>query len=93
MGNIKRFEIDMLDVKAIEVFRGPQGTLYGRNTIGGVINVYNYTPFDYQGTKVRLRYGNYNTIKAQASHYSLLSEQFGFNVSGYYEHCDGDDVI
>ena len=86
---LSAFNADMLDVKAIEVFRGPQGTLYGRNTIGGVINVYNYTPFDYQGTKVRLRYGNYNTVKAQASHYSLLSDQFGFNVSGYYEHCNG----
>ena len=86
---ISAFNTDMLDVKAIEVFRGPQGTLYGRNTIGGVINVYNYTPFDYQGTKVRLRYGNYNTVKAQASHYALLNEQFGFNLSGYYEHSDG----
>ena len=47
---LSAFNADMLDVKAIEVFRGPQGTLYGRNTIGGVINVYNYTPFDYQGT-------------------------------------------
>ena len=86
---LSAFNTDMLDVKAIEVFRGPQGTLYGRNTIGGVINVYNYTPFDYQGTKVRLRYGNYNTVKAQASHYALLNEQFGFNLSGYYEHSDG----
>ena len=86
---ISAFNTDMLDVKAIEVLRGPQGTLYGRNTIGGVINVYNYTPFDYQGTKVRLRYGNYNTVKAQASHYALLNEQFGFNLSGYYEHSDG----
>ena len=86
---LSAFNTDMLDVKAIEVSRGPQGTLYGRNTIGGVINVYNYTPFDYQGTKVRLRYGNYNTIKAQASHYALINDRFGFNVSGYYEHCDG----
>lgn len=86
---ISAFDTDMLDVKAIEVFRGPQGTLHGRNTIGGVINVYNYTPFEYQGTKVRLRYGNYNTIKAQASHYALLSDQLGLNASGYYEHRDG----
>lgn len=86
---LSAFNTDMLDVKAIEVFRGPQGTLYGRNTIGGVINVYNYTPFDYQGTKVRLRYGNYNTVKAQASHYALLNEQLGLNLSGYYEHSDG----
>jgi len=39
------FNSDMLDVTAIEVFRGPQGTLYGRNTIGGVINVHTRSPF------------------------------------------------
>jgi len=86
---LSAFDTDMLDVKAIEVFRGPQGTLHGRNTIGGVINVYNYTPFEYQGTKIRLRYGNYNTIKAQASHYAMLTDQLGINASGYYEHRDG----
>lgn len=86
---ISAFDTDMLDVKSIEVYRGPQGTLYGRNTIGGVINVYNYSPFDYQGTKVRLRYGNYNTIKVQASDYSLFNDNAGLNVSGYYEHRDG----
>lgn len=86
---ISAFDTDMLDVKSIEVFRGPQGTLYGRNTIGGVINVYKYTPFEYQGTRLRLRYGNYNNFKVQASNYSLFNENVGLNISGYYEHRDG----
>ncbi len=83
------FNADLLDVTAIEVYRGPQGTLYGRNTIGGVINVYTHTPFDYQGTKMKMGYGNYNNMVAQFSNYTRLSETFGLNVGGYYEHNGG----
>ena len=83
------FNSDMLDVTAIEVFRGPQGTLYGRNTIGGVINVHTRSPFEYQGTKVRVGYGNYNNMVAQFSNYTRLSSAFALNVGGYYQHNDG----
>ena len=86
---ISAFNTDMLDVTAIEVYRGPQGTLYGRNTIGGVINVYTHTPFDYQGTKVKVGYGNYNHVVTQFSNYTRLSSSFGVNVGGYYEHNNG----
>ncbi len=83
------FNTDMLDVMAVEVFRGPQGTLYGRNTIGGVISVHTLNPFDYQGTKVKLGYGNYNDIVAQFSNYTRLSHKVGFNIGGYYHHNNG----
>ena len=86
---VSAFNTDMLDVTAIEVYRGPQGTLYGRNTIGGVINVYTHTPFDYQGTKVKVGYGNYNHVVTQFSNYTRLSSSFGVNVGGYYEHNNG----
>jgi len=86
---ISSFDSDLLDVKAIEIYRGPQGTLYGRNTLGGVINIYTYSPFEYQGTKVRLGYGNYNNINAQVSHYAKFSESLGLSVGGYYKHRDG----
>lgn len=83
------FNADMLDVKAIEVYRGPQGTLYGRNTIGGVIQIHTLTPFDQQGTKVRVGYGNYGNLTVQAAHHSLLSSRAGLSVSGYYDHGSG----
>ncbi len=86
---ISSFDTDMLDVKSIEVFRGPQGTLYGRNTLGGVINVHTYSPFEYQGTKVRVGYGKFNYVNVQASNYTKINDQFAFNVGGYYQHNDG----
>lgn len=83
------FDADMLDVKAVDVLRGPQGTLYGRNTLGGVVNVYTFSPLEYQGTKVKLTGGNYGLFKGQASHFAKFNDNFGLSVSGYYERRNG----
>jgi iron complex outermembrane receptor protein len=56
--------LDLYDVERIEVLRGPQGTLFGANTTGGVINVVNTQPGKRFGGKVDLSYGNYNHIQA-----------------------------
>lgn len=86
---VSSFDTDMLDIKSIEVFRGPQSTLYGRNTLGGVINVHTQSPFEYQGTKLRASYGNYNSINIQASHYNRINDNLALSIGGYYQHCNG----
>jgi iron complex outermembrane recepter protein len=53
------------DIASIEVLRGPQGTVFGRNAIGGVINVTRSKPTGKVGGKVRLGYGGYNTYDAE----------------------------
>ena len=57
--------IPVLDVERIEVLRGPQGTLYGRNTVGGAIKVVTQQPTDQLEGSARVRYGNYNNIETR----------------------------
>ncbi|MEG2067732.1 MAG: TonB-dependent receptor [Tannerellaceae bacterium] len=83
------FDFELTDIQRIEVLRGPQGTLYGRNAMGGIVNIYTLSPFDYQGTKLSVSAGNYGRVKVKASHYNKLSNHVGLSVGGYYDRNDG----
>ena len=83
------FDTDLGDIASVEVLRGPQGTLYGRNAIGGIINISTRNPLEYQNTRVRLGYGRYNDLRTQISNYTKLSEKFGFTFGALYHHNDG----
>lgn len=83
------FDFNYADIERIDVLRGPQGTLYGRNTMGGLIRVHTKSPFSYQGTDLRLSAGTYGNYNASVTHYHRMSEQFAFSAGGFYEHADG----
>lgn len=83
------FDFDMSNIDRIEVLRGPQGTLYGRNTMGGIINVYTKSPFRYRETNATLSAGNYNTYKAGFSHIGNINNKFGYAASVNYRHQGG----
>ncbi len=83
------FDFNYSDVERIDVLRGPQATLYGRNTMGGLIKVYTKSPFNYQGTDVRLSAATYNTYNASLTHYHRASEKFAFSAGGFYEYDGG----
>ena len=55
---------DFLNVERVEVLRGPQGTLYGRNSVGGTINIVTRQPTNRLETSVRLTAGNYQKLRA-----------------------------
>jgi outer membrane receptor protein involved in Fe transport len=77
------------DLVGITVLRGPQSTLFGRNTMGGVISLQTLSPRDYQGTRVRVGYANAHTLDAQISHYRQLDDQQFVSFSGYGGRSDG----
>lgn len=57
--------------------------------MGGIVNIYTLSPFDYQGTKVTMSMGNYGAAKAKVSQYSKIGENIGLSLSGYYDRNDG----
>ncbi len=72
-GRLASVNLDLLDVERIEVLRGPQGTLYGRNTIAGAIKIVTRTPGDEKWLTGLVGIGNYETTKV------------GFSVGGPIE--------
>lgn len=85
---------DFFDISQIEVLRGPQGTLFGRNTIGGVINIRRTRPTGEFGGKFEASYGNYDSWAARAVVNApivegvLAAKAFYFHnqSDGYYRH-------
>lgn len=83
------FDFNYCDIERIDVLRGPQGTLYGRNTMGGLIKIHTKSPFTYQGTDIRMGAATYNDYRVSLTHYHRISECFAFSAGGFYEHTGG----
>ena len=83
------FDFNYADIERIDILRGPQGTLYGRNTMGGLIKVHTKSPFTYQGTDIRMGAATYNNYNVSLTHYHRISERFAFSTGGFYEHAGG----
>ena len=77
-GRAGGYSADMFDVQRVEVLRGPQGSLYGRNVAGGAINVITNNPTDSFESKTKLTYGNYNLVEARG----MVSGPLAENVNG-----------
>ena len=87
--NKNNFDFNFYDIGRIEVLRGPQGTLFGRNSMAGTVNIRTLSPLDFHGTRFALEYGSGRTFSARVSYYARLSEHVGMSLGGYYAHSDG----
>ncbi|MDR1500171.1 MAG: TonB-dependent receptor [Tannerellaceae bacterium] len=83
------FDFEITDIERIDVLSGPQGTLYGRNAMGGIISVHTLSPLVYHGTRLAASIGSYGKVTARASHYAALSPSLGVSLSARYDADNG----
>jgi len=91
---------DLMDIQRVEVLRGPQGSLFGKNTVAGAINILTKRPHDTFEGKVKARIGNYNAQQFTGFVNAPLADDIFFKVSansnkrdGYIENLHPDALI
>lgn len=80
---------EFLDVERVEVLRGPQGTLYGKNVVGGLVNVISRRPSQSFNGAAEASYGNYNALDLRAYVSGPISETLAVSLSGVHRSRDG----
>ncbi|MBL8646517.1 MAG: TonB-dependent receptor [Sphingosinicella sp.] len=85
VGNV----LDVMNVERIEVLRGPQGTLFGRNTIGGAVSVVTQKPTDTLGGNFEVSTGSHNRVQLKGILNLPLAEGIYSSVAGFYHKRDG----
>lgn len=87
--NKTAFNTHMYQIDRVDVLRGPQGTLYGLNTEGGMVRMYTRNPFNYQGTDINLGLGTHFYRNVEVAHYNKVNNQFAFSVAAFYDGTNG----
>lgn len=83
------FDSDILDAERVEILRGPQGTLYGKNASSGVINVITQDPKYYREGSISLGLGNYGRKKSTIISNDAINDEWAYRTALQYELNDG----
>jgi iron complex outermembrane receptor protein len=83
------FDTAFLDLERVEVLRGPQGTLFGRNSEGGAVNMVTVKPGDTFQGKMRVEGGSFGTLRVDTSLRGPIGNGFSAGVTGEYARTDG----
>jgi len=78
------YELELMDIRRADLLRGPQGTLFGRNSLTGVLSISTLDPSVVQGGSASLEYGSANTILAKGAWYGS-----SIGIAAAYRHSDG----
>ncbi|MDB5708144.1 MAG: TonB-dependent receptor [Sphingomonas bacterium] len=81
--------IDLPDIQRVEVLRGPQGTLFGKNAVGGAVNLVTQTPGKSPGSRFELSGGSDDLLHARGYTDLALSDQAGLTLAADYMHENG----
>jgi len=87
--NKDNFDFDLADITGIEILRGPQNILYGRNTMGGLINIRTLSPLNFEGIRLTGEYGSKNSFKASVGLYRKMRPSVGMSLNFYATGTDG----
>ena len=87
--NKTSFNIHTYQLDRIDVLRGPQGTLYGINTEGGLARQYTRNPMNYQGTDINLGIGSHFYRNTEVAHYAKVNEKLALSLSAFYDGTNG----
>ena len=88
-GRIVGALFDLVDLEQVEVLRGPQGTLYGRNSNGGAIKISTVKPQDETSFSGKFTYGNNDLIQVKGVGNVAVGDSSAIRVSGLYKERDG----
>lgn len=88
-GSLTGSAIDLLDLERVEVLRGPQGTLFGKNSLGGAIRLLSKTPKGDNTGMIEATYGSSNRLDVKGSYDFALSDNVFVRITGVSKKMDG----